>query len=196
MIGLSWNLSRLLLDISLSIAASAQSAFVRVNQVGYVSGGAKRAYLMASAAETGATFIVKNSGGTTVFGPAAIGANLGSWSTAYPDVYALDFDNFVSAGTYTIAVSGPIAAASPSFKVDNGANVYANALGNSLFFYQNERDGPNFIPSPLRSAAAHLNDQNAKAYVTPNANSSGRFSGDLRPAPFSGSQPVLNAADG
>src|SRR5204863_6458412 len=97
--------------------AQSQTAFVRVKQVGYVSGGAKRAYLMASAAETGATFIIKNSGGTTVFGPAAIGANLGSWSTGYPDVYALDFDNFVSAGTYTIAVSGPIAAASPSFKV-------------------------------------------------------------------------------
>src|SRR6266480_3255603 len=151
---------------------------------------------MASAAETGATFMVKNSGGTTVFGPAAIGANLGSWSTAYPDVYALDFDNFVTTGTYTIDVSGPIAAASPSFKVDTGGNVYSNALGNSLFFYQNERDGPNFIPSPLRSAAAHLNDQNAKAYVTPNANSSGRFSGDLRPATFSGSQPVINAAGG
>src|SRR5437870_2354128 len=180
----------------LCTVAQSQTAFVRVNQVGYVSGGAKRAYLMASAAETGATFMVKNSGGTTVFGPAAIGANLGSWSTSYPDVYALDFDNFVTTGTYTIDVSGPIAAASPSFKVDTGANVYANALGNSLFFYQNERDGPNFIPSPLRSAAAHLNDQNAKAYVTPNANSSGRFSGDLRPATFSGSQPVINAAGG
>src|SRR5947207_1931604 len=196
MIGLSWNLSRLLLAVSLSVASSAQSAFVRVNQIGYVSGGAKRAYLMASAAETGATFMVKNSGGTTVFGPAAIGANLGSWSTSYPDVYALDFDNFVTTGTYTIDVSGPIAAASPSFKVDTGGNVYSNALGNSLFFYQNERDGQNLIPSPMRSAAAHLNDQNAKAYVTPNANSSGRFSGDLRPATFAGSQPVINAAGG
>src|SRR5438067_12230909 len=109
MIGLSWNLSRLLLVISLIITASAQSAFVRVNQVGYVSGGSKRAYLMASAAETGATFVLKNSTGSAVFGPAAIGANLGSWSTAYPDIYALDFDSFVTAGTYTISVSGPIA---------------------------------------------------------------------------------------
>src|SRR5947208_10719358 len=169
MIGLSCNLLRLPLVVSLSVAASAQSAFVRVNQIGYVSGGAKRAYLMASAAETGATFIVKNSGGTTVFGPAAIGANLGSWSTAYPDVYALDFDNFVTTGTYTIDVSGPIAAASPSFRVDTGANVYANALGNSLFFYQNERDGPKFIPRPFRTCATYSNDQNAKAYVTTNA---------------------------
>jgi hypothetical protein len=139
---------------------------------------------MASAAESGATFSVKNSSGTTVFGPAAIGANLGSWSNGYPDVYALDFDTLVSAGTYSIAVSGPIAASSPNFKVDTASNVYSTALGNSLFFYQNERDGP-------RTAAAHLNDQSAKVYVTPNANSSGRFSGDLTPANLGGTQPVM-----
>jgi endoglucanase len=82
-----------------AVGAYAQSAFVRVNQVGYPSGGAKRAYLMSSAVETGATFVIKNSSGTTVFGPSAIGANLGSWSGSYPNVYALDFNNFVTAGT-------------------------------------------------------------------------------------------------
>src|SRR5262249_52705140 len=97
--------ARVCLMVFPAVAAAAQSASVRVNQVGYVSGGAKRACLMASAAETGATFVIKNSGGTTVFGPAAIGANLGSWSGSYPNVYAVDFDSFVTAGTYTIAVS-------------------------------------------------------------------------------------------
>src|SRR5207244_13169977 len=67
------------------------TAFVRVNQIGYsATSQAKRAYLMASGVETGATFDVRNSSNTTVFsGP--IGTNLGSWSTAYPDVYALHF---------------------------------------------------------------------------------------------------------
>jgi hypothetical protein len=38
-------------------AALAQSAYVRVNQVGYEAGGPPlRAYLMSTAAETGATF--------------------------------------------------------------------------------------------------------------------------------------------
>src|SRR5215475_9302886 len=133
-------LIRILLIVSAVSAASAQSAFVRVNQVGYVSGGAKRAYLMSSAAESGATFVVKNSGGSTVFGPVAIGANLGSWSGAYPNVYALDFNSFVTAGTYTIAVSGPIAGTSPTFKVDTAANVYGISLSNALSFYENERD--------------------------------------------------------
>ena len=89
--------SLLLVACALSTAALAQSAFVRVNQVGYVSGAAKRAYLMSSGAETGATFTIKNSSGSTVFGPAAIGANLGSWSSSYPDIYALDFDSIMAA---------------------------------------------------------------------------------------------------
>ncbi len=161
---------------SISFAA----AFVRVNQVGYPANGSKRAYLMASGVETGATFAVKNSGGTTLLsGP--IGANLGSWSNSYPDVYALDFSTVTAAGTYTITVSGPIAASSPTFKIDSAANVYSTPLSNSLFFYQNERDGPNFIASPLRTAAGHVNDQSATVYITPSTNNNGRFSGDLKP---------------
>jgi endoglucanase len=50
-----------------------------------------------------------------------------------------------------------------------------------LSFYQNERDGPNYIPSALRTAPGHLNDASAMTYLTPNMNSSGRFSGDLTP---------------
>ena len=190
------NLTSLFVFCALAGAALAQTAFVRVNQVGYVSGSSKRAYLMASGAETGATFVVKDSSGATVFGPATIGANLGSWSGGYPDVYALDFDSFVTAGTYTISVSGPIAASSPTFKVDTAANVYTGALSNSLFFYQNERDGPNFVGTALRTAAGHLNDGSAKVYVTPNVNNNGRFSGDLTPATLNGTQPVINGAGG
>ena len=95
--------------LTLVSIAAAQSSFVRVNQVGYVSGAAKRAYLMSSASEAGATFVVKNSGGTTVFGPAAIGPSLGSWGGSYSNVYAIDFDAVMTAGAYSIAVSGPMA---------------------------------------------------------------------------------------
>src|SRR5215472_4733356 len=61
---------------------AAGTAFVRVNQLGYATGSqAKRAYLMASAAETGASFSVKNSSGATVYS-APVGANLGRWSAS------------------------------------------------------------------------------------------------------------------
>jgi endoglucanase len=135
---------------------------------------------MASGVETGATFSVKNSSGTTVYS-ASIGPNLGKWSTSYPDVYALDFDQVTAPGTYTIVTSGPIAGSSPAFPIGTAANAYTGALSNALSFYQNERDGPNYIPSALRTAPGHLNDASAMTYLTPNMNSSGRFSGDLSP---------------
>src|SRR5262252_2938216 len=161
--------------------AATGTAFVRVNQLGYATGSqAKRAYLMASGTENGATFSVKNSSGATVYS-APIGANLGKWSASYPDVYALDFPAITTPGTYTISVTGPVPAQSPPFRIDTAANVYSGALANSLFFYQTERDGPDFIPNALRTAPGHLNDQSAMTYLTPHANSSGRFKGDLTP---------------
>src|SRR5262245_59911853 len=127
--------------------AAAATAFVRVNQVGYAADSqARRASLMSSAAETGATFSIRNSAGEPVYS-APIGANLGKWSASYPHVYALDFNQVMAAGTYTITVAGPVAATSPSFRIDTGAGLYSGALANSLSFYQNERDGPGFIAS-------------------------------------------------
>ena len=162
------------------VKAQSGSAFVRVNQVGYAATASKRAYLMASGAEAGATFSVKNASGATVYS-APIGANLGSWSNSYPDVYALDFGSVTTPGTYTIVTSGPIVGSSPGFTIGTAANEYTGALSNALSFYENERDGSNYIPSALRTAPGHLNDASAMTYLTPNMNSSGRFSGNLSP---------------
>jgi endoglucanase len=155
------------------------SAFVRVNQVGYPSAASKRAYLMASTAETGATFTVRNAAGVQVLS-APVGADLGAWTSTWSHVYALDFDAVAAAGSYTISVSGPVPASS-TFRVDTGTNVYGEPLVNALSFYQTERDGPNYIQNALRTAPAHLNDQNAMTYLTPSVNPSGKFSGDLTP---------------
>ena len=152
----------------LNVPMLSAAAFVRVNQVGYPATATKRAYLMASGSEAGATFSVKNSSGTTVYS-AAIGANLGAWGT-FPDVYALDFDSVSAAGTYVISVAAPIAATSPSFRIDTAANLYSTPLANTLSFYENERDGPNYIASALRTAPGHLNDEAAKVYFTPTFN--------------------------
>ena len=149
-------------------AAHAASAYIRVNQVGYVESSPKRAYLMASGAETGASFTVKNSSGATVYS-AGVGTSLGAWGT-FTSVYALDFDSVSSAGTYTISVASPIAATSPAFKIDTGANLYGTPLANALYYYETERDGPNYIPNALRSAPGHLNDESATVYFTPTFN--------------------------
>src|SRR5260221_3171912 len=149
--------------------AATGTAFIRINQLGYASTATKRAYLMASASEAGATFSIRNAGGTTL-ASGTIGASLGSWSSGYPDVYALDFDSATAAGASTVAVIGRIAATSPTFAVNTASALYAGALDNALSFYQNERDGPNYIPSALRTAPGHLNDSSAMTYLTPNMN--------------------------
>src|SRR5262245_47812734 len=131
-------------------SAATGDAFVRINQVGYVDTSTKRAYLIASVAETGGTFNVRNSSNTTVYS-GSIGPDLGRWSNAYPHVYALDFTALSTPGTgYTIVISPPAsapAATSPAFRIDNGTALYATAIANSLNYYQVQRDGPDYVPS-------------------------------------------------
>src|SRR5262249_27108818 len=103
------------------------SAYIRVNQVGYLSTEPKQAVLLASGTETGATFQVLDSSGHTIYS-APIGANLGGWSGAFPDAYRLDFSPVSTPGTYSLAVTGPIAASSPRFAVGTGTAMYAGLL--------------------------------------------------------------------
>jgi endoglucanase len=156
-------------------AAGATSAYLRVNQIGYEVGTSMQAYLMTSAAVSGVSFAVKNSSGATSASGTA-GASLGTWGsyTVYPIAFTLS-----KADTYTISVSGPVTATSPKFPVDTPSNLYSQALVNNLSFYENERDGPNYIASPLRTAAGHLNDAKATVYSTPSFNSNDLILGTL-----------------
>jgi endoglucanase len=154
-------------------------AEVRVDQVGYATHASKRAYLMTSPARPGTVFRVVDSHGHTAY-TAAAGADQGPWSSTYSHVYALDFDRVDRAGSYRVVVSdGSRTVRSPVFRIDTPARLYAIAMANSLSFYENERDGPNFIPSAIRSAAGHLNDEHAMTYLIPTVDSNGNFKGDL-----------------
>ena len=74
-------------------------------------------------------------------------------------------------------------ASSPPFAIDSPATLYAGALHNALSFYEDERDGPDFIRSPLRTAPGHLNDEHARTYLTPKVDENGAFKGDLKALP-------------
>jgi endoglucanase len=148
--------------------ARGAEAYVRVNQIGYEADGSLRAYLMSAVAETGATFVVVNSKGATTFS-GHVGARLGTWShskTLTYNVYSLDF-SAPAGDIYEIKVSGPASATSPPFAVDYPDSLYPGLLLNTLFFYQTERDGRNYIPNALRTAPGHLKDANASVYDTP-----------------------------
>ena len=167
----------LMLAVAVALPALAVTGYVRVNQIGYESGLSARAYLMTSSAVSGATYAVHNSGGTTVVsGP--VGAKLGTFGSY--TIYPIDF-RLSTAGTYSIKVSGPVSTTSLAFRIDTPANLYTTPLANSLNFYQVERDGRNFIPSPLRTAAGHLNDAKATVYNTPKFDSNDNIIGKLSP---------------
>jgi endoglucanase len=149
--------------------AKAQSAYVRVNQIGYETGELPfRAYLMSQSAVSGASFTVVNSKGATAYS-GRVGPLLGTWGHSKKvtyDVYALDF-NVPAAELYTISVSRPVTAVSPPFAVDARDKLYSGLLLNTLFFYETQRDGANFVLNALRTEPGHLKDRNAQIYETP-----------------------------
>ena len=70
-----------------SPSPAADGAFIRINQLGYITGSPARAYLMSKTAETGATFQVLNAKGVAQ-SVAPIGASLGVWGnfTSTPSI--------------------------------------------------------------------------------------------------------------
>lgn len=148
-------------------AAQARSAYVRVNQIGFSFGAPKRALLLASGNDSGATFTVVDSSSGRVVLRGAVGSQTGRWSTSYPDAYAIDLSGLRTDGTYTIRVSGPIAATSPPFRIASGQSLYGRLLHNALLYFEAQRDGPNVISSVLDRRPSHLNDGHATIYAEP-----------------------------
>jgi endoglucanase len=147
----------------------AQTDYVRVSQVGYEAGEKSfRAYLMTKAPVSGERFNVVNSKGVNAYS-GQVGILLGTWAhskTVTYDVYALDF-KVPGGDLYTISAYGPVFATSPVFAVDSRDRLYSGLLLNTLFFYETERDGADFIANALRTAPGHLKDRNARVYETP-----------------------------
>jgi endoglucanase len=146
--------------------AQTAQAYVRVNQVGYEFGaGSDRAYLMATGSEAGTRFRVVDPTGRTVY-RGRVGDEVRDWNnsaTLSYRVYPLDFV-ITRPGNYRISAAG---VDSPAFPVRSSNALYEKLLGNSLFYYNSVRDGPDFVRGPLSPAPAHLNDQHAKTYFNP-----------------------------
>ena len=126
-------------------AAGSHGALVRVDQLGYPSAGPKVAYLMSPTGMSGDGFEVVDSSGAPIF-TGSVGANRGKWNATYRYVYPLAFTPVTTSGTDTIVVDGPDPIASPAFPIGPPTTLWSQALANSLSFYQNERDGPDYIP--------------------------------------------------
>ena len=165
--------------------AGAPAAAIRVDQVGYPSGAAKVAEIMTKARPSGdlpgggLRWVLVRAGSCTVAASGLARQNLGAWSKRYGWVWAARFSQVRAPGRYRVGILGDASAASPWFAIGSAARLYAQPLANALYFYQNERDGPDFIHTALRSAPGHLNDASAMTYRTPPVNGNGNFQGSL-----------------
>jgi endoglucanase len=89
---------------------------VRVNQVGYPTGGTKVAYAMLPQRVSAVSFTVAGRQGVVFRGRS--GRDLGSWNSHYPAVYQLGFSSVARPGSYRITVhAAGTTAVSPAFTI-------------------------------------------------------------------------------
>ena len=149
-------------------AMAATTALVRTDQDGYLPTDTKTAYVMSSGSLSGETYKVVNSAGSTVASGSVTTTSKGSWNSAYPDVYPINFSSVTAAGTYKVTVSGAASASSDSFQIEDAADLYGPLVADGVNFFQNQRDGSDQVASAtLDRQGSHLNDASATVYKTP-----------------------------
>jgi Glycosyl hydrolase family 9/Cellulase N-terminal ig-like domain len=165
----------LLVPVGLGTSASPASAgtpqtaavhgLVRVDQLGYLPGDHKVAYLMLSRVDAGLTFTVVNKAGHTVLTGKAW-RTTGSWNAAYPAVYPLDVSRVHAVGAYRIKVPS-VSAASPWFRIGSKSELLLPRVSDVVAFFQAQRDGADVIPGRLHRKPSHLNDEAAYLFAAP-----------------------------
>ena len=148
--------------------------------MGYAPRAAKLAALMTHSARPGARWELISARRCRVVAHGTASVNLGSWSHRYPAVWAIRFGQVHGPGIYRLALAGHPRTTSPWFRIAPPRALYARAVAHALSFYRNERDGPDFLRSALRTAPGHLNDASAMTFRPPKVNADGNFKGSLR----------------
>jgi len=161
-----------------TVSGTVARPMVRVNQVGYPSGGPKVAFVMLAKRVAAVRFEI-----TTPYGVAYRGTSTddrGPWNSAYRAVYQLSFSGLSVPGIYRVEVTSPATAVSAAFIVGTGAQLYRQLVDNAVQYFTSERDGPDVIPSVLGRQPANLTDESASIYADPAYDSNDNLLGKLK----------------
>lgn len=131
--------------------APSPSIYIRVNQVGYLSGEPKVALALSNESLDGAEVLVEAATGDFTF-DATVGQDRGSYG-AFSHVYEIDLSSLDRPGVYRIAIG---AARSPEFPV--GGASYRDLIATSLEFFRVQRCGDT---GPAVHGVCHLTDGTA-----------------------------------
>jgi len=144
-------LSLLLLNC-IAVSKTAGQAYIRLSQIGYLSGEEKSALVLSKSEFGAASFEVINSEtGKKVFSGNAVKSN-GHYA-GFNFVYNLDFSGFNTQGTYIVKFGS-----SQSLRFSIGDKIYAPVTDGLLSFFQAQRCG---YTNPLLHNTCHIADATA-----------------------------------
>jgi endoglucanase len=150
------------------------NGFIRVDQVGFLPGETKTAYLLSPRDATGTRVTAVDADGREVW-TGKVSASRGGWNSRYGFVQPIDVTALKRAGTYRLKVDGRVAAESPPFRVGTAAALFGPLTANSVQYFRAHRDGAD------QRVPAHLSDRRATVYDVPSFGASGHASGPLVP---------------
>ncbi|MCX5562977.1 glycoside hydrolase family 9 protein [Streptomyces sp. NBC_00038] len=190
LVGTAAGLGILLLAVNLhglpfggGTTPSSTEVAIRVDQVGYVRGEAKQAYVMGpSAALAGARFQVVDAKDKVVTA-GRLGAVTGRWNAKYPSVRTADLSALNTPGTYRIVLTGTAAGRSPAFRIADADELMTPLVRDNVRFLQAQRDGADMLPGALQHGPSHLADEDATVYAEPEYDEEGNELLDERLAP-------------
>ncbi|HTY73874.1 MAG TPA: glycoside hydrolase family 9 protein [Actinomycetes bacterium] len=145
--------------------ATQPHGYVRVDQLGYLAGERKVAYVLLDRPTKDLAFTVENAAGRQVYS-GHVGVSTGSWNASYRAVYPIDISALRVHGRYRITVPGA-GATSPWFRVANASDLLKPRVTDAVRFFEAQRDGDDVIASVLDRKPSHLNDRKASVYAWP-----------------------------
>ncbi|MEU1870844.1 glycoside hydrolase family 9 protein [Streptomyces sp. NPDC019793] len=137
---------------------------LRVNQVGYVSGEAKFAYVMGDRDTLAdAEFEVLDERGGTA-GHGALGPSLGGWNGTYTAVRAIDLSSLRRTGTYRLRLVGADGDPEARFRVAPARRLLDPLRADTVRFFGTQRDGEDVLADATGRVPSHLTDERARVY--------------------------------